>query len=763
MNQKLIIKFILSLFILVSKSFSNIPISGKEPDYIKFINKTKNKNDAFVAFQRIIERDIENYNLTIINKKLELYKNIFFEKFIDFDSTKFNQLYDILNNNDDQIQYKKRWLSKNINTQKDETNPIIFKNNNSYILYFISKDRIGGVGEEDIFHSTTRNIFNWKKPSNFYFNTNKPEAVTYASQSSVLFYSHRKSKKGGIYLTTFKENDWNNPTILPSPINDEYSFDSDAIFIKNENAIIFVSDRSSQLFEYRQKGDYFHGDYWGNTDIYISFRDGKSWNKPINLGTIINTPYGERTPWLSEDGMTLYFSSDGHIGLGRMDVFKSTRLNENSWTDWSEPENLGRHINTPNNDYGYKLLEDSTTFAIFSSKRKRSTNYDIAMIQLSKIYTPLELDYTYEGEVLDNDGNPVPDMPIVAENNKTGKKLAKDKTDEDGKYKFKLPKLPSLDDLSIYPDDSRFVPQTVPLSSLMPPSGNGDASGTNSSNPNNEQSPSKNNDGNSDQGNQSNKANPLPGFSKHGASSNNTNAKNDLNQNKEINSPSRNLSNDNQFLTNDNPSINNNFPNTNLSSSGISDSPGIITDLESGMDTFDKSKIIPLNPENNNYPNKGGLNTPLKNNMVDRIQAIPTIKVKPFNVYTPEESDCNQNQIGLTTVHFESKQWNLSNTAKNELKRLAEFLIIEEIFTIITGHTDSDSTEHYNQKLSSKRANEVKKYLVKMGCDKTTILTKGLGESSPIADESNAKNKRLNRRVEFCLTRDDSESLMQKN
>ena len=49
-----------------------------------------------------------------------------------------------------------------------------------------------------------------------------------------------------------------------------------------------------------------------------------------------------------------------------------------------------------------------------------------------------------------------------------------------------------------------------------------------------------------------------------------------------------------------------------------------------------------------------------------------------------------------------------------------------------------------------------------MGCDKTTILTKGLGDSNPIADESNAENKRLNRRVEFCLTRDESESLMQK-
>ena len=168
--------------------------------------------------------------------------------------------------------------------------------------------------------------------------------------------------------------------------------------------------------------------------------------------------------------MTLYFSSDGHVGLGKMDVFKSTRLSESSWTEWSKPENLGRYINTPNNDYGYKLIEDSTTYAVFSSKRSKNSSYDIALVQLTESLAPPTSDYTLQGEILDKSGNPIPNVPVIAENNKSGKKLAKGKTDNEGKYQFKLPNTPNLDDLSIYPDDPRFVPKTVPLSSLLPPS-----------------------------------------------------------------------------------------------------------------------------------------------------------------------------------------------------------------------------------------------------------------------------------------------------
>ena len=140
-----------------------------------------------------------------MNDKIDFYKNVFIEKFEGF-NLQFEDLYEIINSEDEQEIFRKKWLSRNVNTSKDETNPIIFKTKQGYQLYFISKDRKGGVGEEDIFHSTTRNIFNWKKPYNFYYNTKNPEAVTYASPSSVLFYSCSESqKKGGIYLTTYIE------------------------------------------------------------------------------------------------------------------------------------------------------------------------------------------------------------------------------------------------------------------------------------------------------------------------------------------------------------------------------------------------------------------------------------------------------------------------------------------------------------------------------------------------------------------------------
>ena len=61
---------------------------------------------------------------------------------------------------------------------------------------------------------------------------------------------------------------------------------------------------------------------------------------------MINTAYCDRMPFLHPDMKTLYFSSDGHGGLGKMDVFKSTRLNDNCWDCWSEPINLGIEINT---------------------------------------------------------------------------------------------------------------------------------------------------------------------------------------------------------------------------------------------------------------------------------------------------------------------------------------------------------------------------------------------------------------------------------
>ena len=94
-------------------------------------------------------------------------------------------------------------------------------------------------------------------------------------------------------------------------------------------------------------------------------------------------------------------------------------------------------------------------------------------------------------------------------------------------------------------------------------------------------------------------------------------------------------------------------------------------------------------------------------------------------------------------MHFESKEYDLSKSAKNELNRLAEFLMYEDVFAIISGHTDSDSSESYNNVLSSNRANEVRSYLIKRGIEESRILAKGLGESLPISDESTPDKKNL--------------------
>ena len=93
----------------------------------------------------------------------------------------------------------------------------------------------------------------------------------------------------------------------------------------------FVSDR---------KGD------TRSTDIYVSHKNGKSWGEAIPLSDSINTPGRETTPFISPDGKYLFFSSDGHLGFGNLDVYVS----ENIGGKWSSPINMGYGINSVNND-----------------------------------------------------------------------------------------------------------------------------------------------------------------------------------------------------------------------------------------------------------------------------------------------------------------------------------------------------------------------------------------------------------------------------
>ncbi len=95
----------------------------------------------------------------------------------------------------------------------------------------------------------------------------------------------------------------------------------------------------------------------GVEDIYVSIKDANGvWSEPKNMGSTINTSFQELCPSLSWDKSTLYFSSNKPGGFGSFDIYTSKRLDE-SWTNWSAPQNMGATVNTDGRELYFKSLD----------------------------------------------------------------------------------------------------------------------------------------------------------------------------------------------------------------------------------------------------------------------------------------------------------------------------------------------------------------------------------------------------------------------
>lgn len=122
-------------------------------------------------------------------------------------------------------------------------------------------------------------------------------------------------------------------------------------------------------------------------DVFISYKQtDEKWSTPINLGEMINTSDNEISPFIAEDGQTLFFSSNGHNGLGGYDLFVSYRNGE-KWTDWSTPINLGAPLNSAGFD-AYLTINESGQ-AYFVSNRGQN-NSDIYSTELTIGHTTKE-------------------------------------------------------------------------------------------------------------------------------------------------------------------------------------------------------------------------------------------------------------------------------------------------------------------------------------------------------------------------------------
>ncbi|QJW90637.1 OmpA family protein [Spirosoma taeanense] len=176
----------------------------------------------------------------------------------------------------------------------------------------------------------------------------------------------------------------------------------------------------------------------GNRDLYVAQQQAdKTWSEPVSLGPVINTADFESSPFLAADSRTLYFTSGGHPGYGNGDIFVTRRLDD-SWTNWSEPENLGSAINTPEWD-GYFTIPASGDFAYLSSRSGSVGEDDIFRLKLYPAIKPDPVAIV-SGQVLDAQSKKPVASEVVSGLIDENKEFAKaDYDPETGEYKIILP------------------------------------------------------------------------------------------------------------------------------------------------------------------------------------------------------------------------------------------------------------------------------------------------------------------------------------
>ena len=381
--------------------------SDYEPYYKEFVDKAAPSQQAYVALQRVISPYLEMGRYKEAADILAQYSAKFPAQKADID--RIAAMLRAPGN-----KYKSTALPKTVNTDYLEYAPVITPDGKT--LYFCGNGRPDNIGNEDIFVAEflggqwqqAKSIDQFNTP----FGNEAPLAVS-PDGNMLLIY-----KDANIYFTERTRNGWKDLKKM-TVLNTGNSWEADASFAPDGSAIFFISDRNGNVGHFHPHESYFHGCYHGNSDIYVSTRNADgTWNDPVNIGSTINTPYAERSPWLASDMKTLYFSSDGHCGMGKLDVFKSTRLNDTSWTEWSAPENLGKEINTAQDDYNYLISTDGKS-ALFT--KVSSSNVDICTIDIPEKMRPEVIGIVF-GKVDDTNGKPLA-ARIKWEDLETGKIL----------------------------------------------------------------------------------------------------------------------------------------------------------------------------------------------------------------------------------------------------------------------------------------------------------------------------------------------------
>lgn len=243
-------------------------------------------------------------------------------------------------------------LSETVNSVYNELQPLV--TSDGKILLFSRQYHPGNTGGEDDPEDIWFSLWDeekgeWMEAKNMGspLNNNGPNyisSITPDGNTVIITLGNRYTKKGkmkaGVSVSTRTSEGWS----IPEPFKIIKSFNlspKSDYFMANNRKVLLMSIESDPSF--------------GSRDLYVSFlrKDGK-WSEPLNMGSDINTTLEEASPFLAPDDKTLYFSSAGYTGFGKLDIYMSRKLDD-SWTSWSEPENLGPLINSPEEDAFFNI------------------------------------------------------------------------------------------------------------------------------------------------------------------------------------------------------------------------------------------------------------------------------------------------------------------------------------------------------------------------------------------------------------------------
>jgi outer membrane protein OmpA-like peptidoglycan-associated protein/tetratricopeptide (TPR) repeat protein len=261
-------------------------------------------------------------------------------------------------------------LGLNVNSEYLDYSPVVTPEDD--LLLFCSrrppgrKKNVDGLYYEDIFYSARRDSDGeWgeaeviDKSSGYVkkeINDGKAhEAPISLSADGNTLYIY---KENGIWKSTKTETgQWDIPVKMNQNVN-----------IGSANPSMFITPNEDEMFIVSVGVK----DGLGERDIYHATRNELGgWNKPVNMGPVINTQYKEDAPYLSKDGKTLYFASEGHNSMGGFDIFKTIRDEDGNW---SEPINIGSPVNSAGDDI-YYIENEEGTLAYYATMRPGSFGY----------------------------------------------------------------------------------------------------------------------------------------------------------------------------------------------------------------------------------------------------------------------------------------------------------------------------------------------------------------------------------------------------